>query len=296
MTEYGIEGYGLYFYCLELIASKTDSDDLTFELEHDAPIIAAWTKMDTVLVERIMHRCIELGLFDLADNGHVRCIKLIKYIDRKLVGEKTYGEMLQLCDGISGKIPENPRSFGDHPTIIGENPLLLEENRIEEKRRASQATRAEEGVEEIPEEAKNLASLLFDLHRDRIDPKYSVPPAHLATWARDIERLHRIDGRDWPDIEAVIRWVKAPGQFWAPNIMSGKKLREKFASLVGQMARDKPTPGTPSPPSSHDYEAENRARVEARVKELVASGRFTEAEARADPWHPKRFPNEGAIA
>ena len=88
-----------------------------------------------------------------------------------------------------------------------------------------------------PKEALFLAALLFELHRDSIDSGYKVPPAHLETWARDIDRLHRIDGREWKDIEATIRWVKTPGQWWAPNIMSGAKLRDKYPTIIGQMNR-----------------------------------------------------------
>lgn len=32
MIRYGAEGYALYWYCLELIASKFSAEDLTFEL------------------------------------------------------------------------------------------------------------------------------------------------------------------------------------------------------------------------------------------------------------------------
>jgi len=88
-----------------------------------------------------------------------------------------------------------------------------------------------------PDEAINLACLLFTLHRDQIDAKYSVGENNIAVWAADIERLHRIDGREWDEIEKAIRWIKAPGCFWAPNIMSGSKLREKFPAIVAQMQR-----------------------------------------------------------
>ncbi len=40
LLDYGLEGYGLYWYCIELIAQKVDKDNITFELEHDARIIA----------------------------------------------------------------------------------------------------------------------------------------------------------------------------------------------------------------------------------------------------------------
>ncbi len=58
-------------------------------------------------------------------------------------------------------------------------------------------------------------------------------------WARDIDKLVRIDGRRVEDIEAVIAWCQSDGCFWGPNILSGKNLREKFDTLYGQMRRER---------------------------------------------------------
>jgi hypothetical protein len=63
--------------------------------------------------------------------------------------------------------------------------------------------------------------------------KLPVPPG----WARDIDKLLRIDGRKPEDCEAVIVWCQSKGCFWGPNILSGKKLREKFDTMWGQMRR-----------------------------------------------------------
>ena len=35
--QWGMEGYGLYWYCLEIIVQEVSSNKFTFELEHDAP-------------------------------------------------------------------------------------------------------------------------------------------------------------------------------------------------------------------------------------------------------------------
>ena len=35
LLDYGLEGYGLYWYCIELIAQRVTTNNLTFELEHD---------------------------------------------------------------------------------------------------------------------------------------------------------------------------------------------------------------------------------------------------------------------
>ena len=84
-------------------------------------------------------------------------------------------------------------------------------------------------------QALQLASLLLTESRKH-DEKLHIGKDKqvIARWAQDIEKLIRIDSRDYSEIERVIQWVKTEGNFWLPNIMSGKKLRDKFPQLVMQ--------------------------------------------------------------
>ena len=86
----------------------------------------------------------------------------------------------------------------------------------------------------IPEQAERLAHLLYDLHR-QVDTHFTTSQKHIEQWAKDIEKLNRIDKRSYEDIEKVIRWVKTAGNFWCPNIISGSKLREKYPRVFLQM-------------------------------------------------------------
>lgn len=81
----------------------------------------------------------------------------------------------------------------------------------------------------IEPKAIELAELMYSLHKE-IDPKVKKP--NMESWAADIEKINRLDNRSYEDIEKVIRWIKTPGNFWLPNIMSGKKLRIQFARLI----------------------------------------------------------------
>lgn len=57
-------------------------------------------------------------------------------------------------------------------------------------------------------------------------------------WSEHISKMKRIDNREYDQIGFVIDWIGSPdGEFWQSNIMSGKKLREKYDTLVGQMKR-----------------------------------------------------------
>lgn len=50
-------------------------------------------------------------------------------------------------------------------------------------------------------------------------------------WAVDIEKLNRIDKREYDHIEEILIWCKNDS-FWSDNIMSGVKLRKQFDTLV----------------------------------------------------------------
>lgn len=107
----------------------------------------------------------------------------------------------------------------------------------------------------LPEEANRLATLLYTLHK-RLDTGFSKSDRHIQNWAEDIAKINRFDNRGWADIEAVIRWVKTVGNFWASNIMSGSKLREKFPQVFLQMqkARASPSPIAQTD-SQYDFDA-----------------------------------------
>jgi hypothetical protein len=80
-----------------------------------------------------------------------------------------------------------------------------------------------------------LATLLLT-ERRKADTVFMVGKEKAAVhrWATDIEKLIRLDKRTPEEIRAVILWCQAPGCFWASNVLSGSKLREKFDTLLGQ--------------------------------------------------------------
>lgn len=117
--KYGAIGYGIYWYCLELIARNVGKNNLTFELEHDAELIAEDFKLSSELVAEMMTYMVNLGLFENT-NGIITCLKMSTRTD----------EYTQKLISKSKKTPDNI------PTISGEKPrksVLIEEKRREEK-------------------------------------------------------------------------------------------------------------------------------------------------------------------
>lgn len=88
LLDYGLEGYGLYWYCIELIAYEVDQHNLTFELKHDARIIARNVGSSPKRVEEMMRYFIEVGLFDCS-HGVVRCLSLAKRLDQSMASSKS---------------------------------------------------------------------------------------------------------------------------------------------------------------------------------------------------------------
>lgn len=105
-----------------------------------------------------------------------------------------------------------------------------------------------------------LATLLMTEHRKH-DPKFLVGKEHETTqkWAKDIERLIRLDERTPDEIRRVIVWCQSLGCFWAPNILSGAKLREKYPTLLSQSNYQAPV---------RESDEDKRKRVLAEAKRL----------------------------
>ena len=60
---------------------------------------------------------------------------------------------------------------------------------------------------------------------------------NIQTWANDIDKAIRLDNRTEKELGECIDWIYSDprGSFWIPNIMSGKKLREKFDTMNMQV-------------------------------------------------------------
>lgn len=93
LLDHGLEGYGLYWYCVELIANKVDNDNITFELEHDARIIARNVGSTEQKVNDMMTYFVNLGLFE-SNNNVITCLKLAKRLDKSMTSNPQMREII----------------------------------------------------------------------------------------------------------------------------------------------------------------------------------------------------------
>ena len=94
MLDYGLEGYGLYWYCLELIANKFDINNINFDLKHDARIIARNTGSTEERVSKMMIKMVELGLFEDSE-GIITCLKLGNRLETSQTGNPVMRRVIQ---------------------------------------------------------------------------------------------------------------------------------------------------------------------------------------------------------
>lgn len=117
MLKYGMEGYGLYWFCLELIAQTVEKYNLTFELEHDAELIAAATQIHYERVQEMMADFVDWGLFE-DRQGIIFCLKMAARTDE-------YTQQLIRTRDKGRKTPET----------LPINSEVIEEKRIEQNRK-----------------------------------------------------------------------------------------------------------------------------------------------------------------
>ena len=109
---------------------------------------------------------------------------------------------------------------------------------------ATQQEAVEPAIEPTPtasEDAIRLCEVLRGLivTNDPKSPAGKLSAKQSGNWITDMDRLIRLDGRDPTEVERVIRWCQADN-FWRSNILSAKKLREKYSQLLLKMREARP--------------------------------------------------------
>ncbi len=142
LLDYGLEGYGLYWYCIELITQKINGDNITFELEHDARIIARNTGSSQQKVQEIMRKFIDLGLFENSD-GVVTCLKLARRLDKSMTNSP---RMRDLIDKVKKEDRSNLECHDDVSEChddVSTSHARIDKIRIDKKRKEKKESKQE---------------------------------------------------------------------------------------------------------------------------------------------------------
>lgn len=126
LIRYGARGYGVYWYCLEQIAGSISEHNLTFELEHDAEIIAHDMGVDSTVVEEMMRFMVSIGLFE-ESQGRITCLKMLKRLDSSMTSNTSMRYLIQKAKNSHDDVMTR------HDSVMQEEKRR-EEKRLEEKR------------------------------------------------------------------------------------------------------------------------------------------------------------------
>lgn len=109
-----------------------------------------------------------------------------------------------------------------------------------------------------------MLRLMVGLKPDRVLPT----PAALSGWETDMRLLLKDRHGNHAAINRVMMWALQPGGFWAPNVASPSKLRQKFDQIEAQMQREgaqaipiPPAATTTPPPYVRVFRLEDEGRV-----------------------------------
>jgi len=223
LLDYGLEGYGLYWYCIELIAGNVEADNITFSLEHDARIIARNTGSTAQKVEEMMRYFVTVGLFENAD-GVVTCMKLAKRLDQSMTSNPA---MRAIINGLKSKTGvvvaiqgvkdgESHDSVNENSDSVMQDKIRLDQIRQEEKREEIKDPMSKPAV--IDDRVRQVIDLLNSM----TGSKYK---ASTASHAKNISgRLG--EGHSVDDLMAVVRfkcqeWLHDPkmAQYLRPETL-----------------------------------------------------------------------------
>ena len=209
--KYGMEGYGLYWYCIEMVAVNVEQNRLTFDLEHDAEIIAFDTGIHYERVQEMMTFMVNLGLFE-DSSGVITCLKLAKRADEYTAKYlKT-----QLKNIKSGECREN--------VGIKSSPKEIKRDKIKRDNNNKPPASAKPKYEDCDLDFAKCAFEEILKH----SPDHKKP--NLNTWASDVRKMRMIDNRSLDEMASVWIWVRNDS-FWFKNVLSISKFREKYDQL-----------------------------------------------------------------
>lgn len=146
------------------------------------------------------------------------------------VGTDAEGGAAPMPRGRAAAVPRGgPHSRGPNKTQV--NKTQIEQDPVNKVsmslvKNDEDAATDSEGKYPLKDEDWRLANLLAD----QIELNGSKRPTVGKSWARDIERLHRIDSRPYERIERAIRWCQQDS-FWHRNILSCDSLRSHYDRL-----------------------------------------------------------------
>lgn len=227
LDKFEAQGYLAFYGLRESIASEVGSDPLK-KVSFSPSFLRRKLRISSSKLEQIFRFCITNG--ELLGNFSK---EKWEFQDCKL---------LELKDNYSKDLQGSCKKLAHHKEVEVEEEVDIEVKKKKEPKSFSSDSN------EI-----RLSELLLNFIRQR-NPNHKQP--NIQGWAKDIDRMIRLDKRPVDEVERVLKWCQTDF-FWKNNILSTSALREKFDQLALKMNSTKggPTNGRFTGLDEKDYHA-----------------------------------------
>jgi len=205
-----MEGEVYYWASRSIISSELELLDL---------------KADTIY--RHLKSLVSLGLIDYIKINKKDCVRLTKKGKTYYVGNKSENN----TDDYVGFKSEKVANSEMNPTKLGnESENNSDLNPTYKNTKEQKNTKDKSSVATVCDDAQEVASYLLQKIKTN-QPTFKVQ--NFKAWVRDIDLALRVDGRTKEQMIGCINWIYGSprGNFWIANVLSGKKLREKFETM-----------------------------------------------------------------
>lgn len=211
---YGNDGYAFFFILLERIY-RTEDFELDISDSETIQILSKKIGINEDAFNQILHTALKRGCFDAQ-----------VYEERKVLtsnGIKKRAEVVvDKREKMRAKYEEKKKDISDAETRK-ETQSETAQSKLNKNKEKKNILPFKDGS---PEMSLTLELILL-MQKNNPDVKI---PKDLDRWAVEIDRMIRLDRRNVDDIRKVIHFSQTD-PFWQSNILSTKKLREKFDTL-----------------------------------------------------------------
>ena len=188
IMAHGPTGYAVYFHCLELIAGSVCDERATFELEHDARIIARNTGSTPQKVEEMMRYFVKVGLFENSD-GVITCLKLAKRLDKSMTSNP---EMRRIIEQL--KLRKENTDIENHDSIMTQSDasviesekIMQDKIRLDQIRESTMSSCDDGDQQKEQQKAKSVTQINYQEFADAYNETFSgsLPACKVINTAR----------------------------------------------------------------------------------------------------------------
>lgn len=257
LGKFGIQGYGVIIRLLSEIYKNSYFYNWSIKEQY---VFSNRINVDINLINDVVNECVEWGFFDkntydvhrvLTSQGIQRRYleaakrrKFITFIDEYfLLDPEAAKEWVNSpirvvnVNGNEINVYRNSNSVDATHTVIPQSKVKESKVKNKEKNKDQKTLSRQPKTYAEDSAPYRMAIYLFGKimgYAESLGKAHLVKGADMQKWAEECRKILEIDKREKEEVRQVIDWATSDS-FWQQNILSPKKLREKYSDLCLKM-------------------------------------------------------------